>query len=95
MKSRNRLETNKCIDYDRLNTKNWRPCHELQQICGGRKYLYTAWIRTTDNLLTHPRICFSINEHCSNKYDKEKSKSTKEVLNKELEGDFISSKAIN
>ena len=65
----NYLEANKCIDDNRWNKKNRHPCHELPKTCGGRKSVYLVWIRPTDNLVTHPRRIFRINECQSNRYD--------------------------
>ena len=38
------------------------PCHNLPQICGGRKFVYPVWIRTTVNFKSHMRTSVGINE---------------------------------
>ena len=54
-------------------TKNRHPCHNLPQDCRGSKYVFPVWIRPTENLQSHPRTSFRINEHWYNKYDTHKS----------------------
>ena len=71
------LEANQYIDDNRWNHKDWHPRYDLQQTCVGRKYLCPVLIRLTDNLLSHLRKSFRINERWSNKYATHKSKINK------------------
>ena len=70
---RNLLEANQCNDDNRCNHKNRHPRHDLPQTFGGMESTCPVWIRPTENLLTHPRKSFRINELWYNKYDKYKS----------------------
>ena len=78
-----------------VKLKNRHLLHDLPQTFGGIKYVCQFWIRPTDNFLTHQRTSFRTNERWYNKYNTHKSTINKKGFNKELEGYFSSSKAIN
>ena len=63
-----------------VQLKNWNPLHKLPQTCGGRKYICPVWIWCTDNLLSHLRTSFRINNIWPNKYDTHKSTINKRRL---------------
>ena len=81
--------------WQQVESHNGHPFHDLSRTCGGSKYVCKIWIGPTHNLLAHLSTSIRINGNWSSKYNKHNSKSTKTVLNKETEGDFKSSKAIN
>ena len=55
------------------NDKNWFCLQSLVLVLRISKYICLVWIRSTENLPTHPRTSFSINDCWSNKYDAHKS----------------------
>ena len=65
----------------KVNPHNGHPRHNLQQTCGGSKAVYTIWILSTDNLLTHP-TSFRINARLSSKCNKYKSKTNNRSIEK-------------
>ena len=89
---RNWLEIKQYIDGNMCNYKNQHPHHDLAKTCGARKCVCPVYIRPTDNLKSHPRKSFRINERWYNKYDIHKSTIDKKCFNEELEGTFRSSK---
>ena len=72
-KFRNFLEANQFIYGDMRYHKNRQPCHNLIRACGGGKSVCLVWIRPTENLQSHPRTSFRINERWYNKYYTHKS----------------------
>ena len=79
-KLRKRIEANQCFDGNRKNYKTRNPWHKLPKTCGGSKSVCLVWIRTTENLKSHPRTSFWMNERWSNKYDTHKSTINKRRL---------------
>ena len=85
---RNFLESNKCIHDNMCHHKNCNPRHDLPQTFGGRKSVCLVWLQPTENLQSHPRTSFRINERYSDKHDTQKSTINKIRLEKSLEGYF-------
>ena len=83
---RNCVESNTFIYCDRCNHKHRHLLLNLPQACRGRKYVCPVWIRPTENLQSHPRTSFRINERWSSKYDTHKSKMNKIRLEQRTQG---------
>ena len=62
------------------NRKNRQPHNDLTQICKGGKSVCLFWIHPTENLQSHPRTSFRINELWYNKHDTLKSTINKRRL---------------
>ena len=60
--------------------KNRHSNQDFPQTCRGSKSVFPVWIRTTENLITHPMKSFRINEWWSNKYDTHNSTINKRRL---------------
>ena len=90
----NWIEDNKFIDYERWNHKNRHPRHNLPKTCGGSKSVCPVWIHSTENLLTHLRTSFRINERWYNKYYTHRSIINKRRLVQRTRKRFRPRKAI-
>ena len=55
-----------------VQQQNWYLRHEHPQTCGGSQSICMVLKRPTDNLQSHPRKSFRINEYWYNKYDTQK-----------------------
>ena len=58
----NCLESYQYIDVNKCNHKNRHPRHNILQPCRGSKNLNPVLIQPTENLQSHPRKNFRINE---------------------------------
>ena len=88
------LEVSQSIN-DKNRKKNWHPCHDLPQKWGGSKSVFTVWMCPTDDFITHQSTGLRINEWWCSKWKTQNSKIKNKALNEEIEGSFLSSKAIN
>ena len=60
-------------------TTNQDPFHDLTETCGGSKSVCPVWIRSIDNLQSHTRTSFRINEHLSDQCEQIGQQSTRKI----------------